>query len=130
MVPTSELAKYREFDRRTQPFGTDMDTLKADIAQNGFREPLILTYGAEDNKVSLGDGNHRLGVAQELGIKELPVRVITRQKIGNNVGVAVPGYKGEKSIPAGLSPSDIGLKGRPISYVRVPLGQQVQSASA
>ena len=120
MVPTSELAKYREFDRRAQPFGTDMDTLKADIAQNGFREPLVLTYGAEDNKVSLGDGNHRLGVAQELGIKELPVRVITRKKLSSDSGVPVPGYKGG-NIPSGLAPSDIGLKGRPISYLRAPL---------
>ena len=114
MVPTSELLKYQEQDRRAQPFGTPMDALKADIQKNGLQEALILKYGVEDQKAHITDGNHRLGVAKELGIKELPVRVVTARKTDNGYGVPVPGYKGEGVVPTDLKPSDIGIAGRPL----------------
>jgi hypothetical protein len=49
----------------------DMDILKADIAKNGVRTPLQIDNVRGKNV--LVDGHHRLAIAKELGIKELPI---------------------------------------------------------
>jgi ParB-like chromosome segregation protein Spo0J len=95
MVPTSEVDKYKEYDRRAvQHPGRDTDTinkLKEDISKNGITEPLILKYGVEDGKAHLWEGNHRLAAAKELGLKEVPVRVVTSPKTEGSFGVKVSG---------------------------------------
>jgi hypothetical protein len=53
--------------------------LVGDVAVNGFREPAVLEYNPETGQGYLGEGNHRLGVALELGIP-LPVVVQRTRK--------------------------------------------------
>ena len=72
LVPTTELQKIKEFSRETPLRGDEYyNTLKEDIRKNGIREPIsvITTNG----KMIIGEGNHRLRAAIELGIEEIPV---------------------------------------------------------
>ena len=71
------LAKYREFDRRKNPIRGEhyLDELKAQILKNGITTPLSMSYGVEDHRLSIGEGNHRLAIAEELGMEKLPVYV-------------------------------------------------------
>lgn len=57
------LARLRQEERAY------LDKLKADVAANGVRNPLVL----EDGR--LMDGSHRLAVADELGLEDLPVEL-------------------------------------------------------
>lgn len=118
MVPTDELTKYMQHDRAASPLMSKESyaTLKADIAKNGIKEPLILNYGAKDSVASLGEGNHRLAIAKELGIKELPVEVTgTQANVDTLTGkgyAKVPGAKPDQYgyVPSNQKPSDIGVK--------------------
>ena len=52
------------------------DALKKSINDEWDRnDPLILNVG-KDGKAKIGEGNHRLAVARELGLRDIPVRVI------------------------------------------------------
>ena len=75
---TFDLLKYIEFDRKKNPmpmlFGiktTNYVELKAEIKQNGITEPLELWV--HNNNALLVEGNHRLAIAIDLGIKEVPI---------------------------------------------------------
>lgn len=114
MLPVQELEKFQTHDRRKQPWGADMDELKADIEKNGIKEPLLIGYNHAEKKAVLWDGNHRLGVAKELGIKELPVRVESKDYPTEDYGKPVAGYQGEGEVPEHLKPSDIGIGARPV----------------
>jgi 2'-5' RNA ligase len=114
MLPVEELEKLATHDRRKEPFGTDMDELKADIQKNGIKEPLELGYNHAEKKAVIWDGNHRLGVAKELGIKELPVRVKTTDFPTAKYGKEVSGFKGEGTVPERLKPSEIGIGAREV----------------
>jgi ParB-like chromosome segregation protein Spo0J/2'-5' RNA ligase len=114
MLPVEELEKLATHDRRKEPFGSDMDELKADIQKNGIKEPLELGYNHAEKKAVIWDGNHRLGVAKELGLKELPVRVKATDFPTAKYGKEVAGYKGEGQVPERLKPSDIGIGARPV----------------
>lgn len=70
MVPTASAARFREYDRTPSPELVDS------IRQHGIREPLIMIYGQQSGKLQLGEGNHRLAAAQQLGLSHVPVRVI------------------------------------------------------
>ncbi len=79
-MKTQQLIQYREFDRKNNPApswfgiqGTDYGKLSAEIKQNGVTEPLELWV--HDSKALLVEGNHRLAIAIDLGIEELPVIV-------------------------------------------------------
>jgi hypothetical protein len=84
MLPTKDLYTVREWDRKMIDGNTgknsqeEMDDLIADIKQNGIQSKSIITiartnqYG--DVSVILGEGNHRLSIAIELGISSMPVR--------------------------------------------------------
>lgn len=51
------------------------EKLKKDIKENGIKEPIILTYYPKDNALRLSDGHHRLAIAKELGITDIPTKV-------------------------------------------------------
>ena len=79
--PVKELDKYKEF-KRTSTKGNlseeDWDKLKADIKKQGIKDYGILSLNKQrggDVKVTLGEGNHRLAIAKELGIKKMKVRL-------------------------------------------------------
>ena len=76
-IPIMELYKFREFDRKTySPQGDHYyEELKKEIEKNGIITPLSMYYGVEDKRLSVGEGNHRIGIALDLGIESLPVYV-------------------------------------------------------
>jgi len=73
--PTGDVKKYREYDRDMQNGWTgkmtqdEYDDLASDIAGNGIKEPGLLIISADggaDYSAYLGEGNHRLRIAEEL----------------------------------------------------------------
>ena len=106
LVPLSVLKGMREFDRAaTAP--ERVQTLAADIQKNGIQEPLMVVYDVKSGRAMLGEGNHRIAAAEQLGLDSLPVRVA---RVGDGSlaekGVDVAGT----SRAADLRPSDIGLQ--------------------
>lgn len=76
-----ELDKYKEF-KRTVSDGNltqqNWDELKDDIKKKGIKDYGILGFSKQRNgnvKVTLGEGNHRLAIAKELGIKKMKVKL-------------------------------------------------------
>lgn len=74
--PTDDVKQYREYDRDMQDGWTgkmtqeEYDALVADIGANGIKTPAILSIssiGGADYGVTLGEGNHRLRIAEQLG---------------------------------------------------------------
>jgi hypothetical protein len=87
----NEIWKYREHDRHIfKPLKNNVlyngintkeyyDELKQDIKQNGIKEPIIFMMQKTSNDtftVYVGEGNHRMSIAKELGIKTIPVRFV------------------------------------------------------
>lgn len=118
LVHIDELSRFMQHDRGKSPLMSKekYQTLKADIQKNGIKEALGLNYGAKDKVASLGEGNHRLAIAKELGIKELPVEVTgTGHNIDTLSGKGyskVPGAKPDRFgyVSSNQKPSDIGIK--------------------
>lgn len=52
-----------------------IDTLREDIKQNGIQKPIELTKN-KDGQIIINDGNHRLAIANELGIQQVPVKYL------------------------------------------------------
>lgn len=128
MMPTDEVAKYREFERDREGVGArpdskvNIDELVKDIEQNGVASPLSMIYYQGDKTAILGEGNHRLAAALRMGMPEVPVRVTRytgqspRKEVGN-LARSVPGVAPDRTgyVPADLLPSQIGMKSRPLS---------------
>lgn len=57
--------------------------LKEDIQKNGIKNPIELVQNS-DGSYEIENGNHRLQIAQELGIKEVPVTLV---ESWNNIGI-------------------------------------------
>lgn len=49
--------------------------LREDISKNGIQTPIELVRSS-DGSISIENGNHRLQIAKELGIKEVPIRFV------------------------------------------------------
>jgi hypothetical protein len=64
--PTEEVWNLREYTRPVNP------ELLAAIKKDGIQSPIDITL-AKKGKSYVGEGNHRLAVARELGIKKVPV---------------------------------------------------------
>lgn len=83
MMPVSELDKIKEFDRKNEPHplkGSDYyNKLKSLIKKYGIRRPIIIKQGNVKGKRGtyelIDEGNHRLAIAKDLGIKEIPVKI-------------------------------------------------------
>lgn len=52
-----------------------IDTLREDIKQNGIQKPIELTKN-KDGQIIINDGNHRLAIANELGMQQVPVKYL------------------------------------------------------
>lgn len=79
-IPLEDAHKIREFDRLTPEHDTGrsrstVDGIKKSLLEEGFRSPLNVDYNINDRYAYLGEGNHRLIAAQELGITHVPVTV-------------------------------------------------------
>lgn len=62
------------------------------MRKHGWREdeqPLLLFIGKEGN-VKVGEGNHRLAIARELGMKKVPVKFMFRRKVRNGTHLIDP----------------------------------------
>lgn len=123
LVPVSELLKFREFDRLqegkfSKKESYDNIKLLEDVYKNeGITSVLIIEYSLADNKVLLIEGNHRLNVALELGVRYLPARVVKRnssfpslqkKKAMDVIGVVPDKYGYVRS---NLKPSAVGIQG-------------------
>ncbi len=76
-VPVSFLDRIKEYDR-----GGDgkLDALKKDIQENGIKEPVVIAVGKKTGTAQLSEGNRRLQAAKELGLTEIPARVIVQNE--------------------------------------------------
>ena len=138
LVPTEKLSPLREFDRAAEPAGMGWqgpDNIKAlaeHIAEGGkLNDPVAVRYTPEFNHGYLAEGNHRLAMAEALGLEQLPATVwrggpyrpeiiddITKEfaEVGKNIGpldlnqLALDRYSnygnivGERYIPPTMHP--------------------------
>ena len=70
MAKTEDILKSKSNMGERSP--QNIQALKEDIKESGFKEPIYISK--ETNKIV--DGNHRLQIAKELGIDEVPVKYI------------------------------------------------------
>jgi len=93
LVPTEKLSPLREFDRAAEPVGrsTGPDNIKKlaeHMAEGGkWDDPLSVSYWPQDKHGYLAEGNHRLALAEALGLEQLPTR-IWRQESGDSPRIA------------------------------------------
>lgn len=87
LVPTEKLSPLREYDRMADP-GTgaigrgNVERLIQHMAEGGkWDDPLSVAYYIEPKTGYLAEGNHRLALAEALGLEQLPTRV-WRQEYG------------------------------------------------
>jgi len=85
--PTGQMRKsqYEEFA------DSGKETLKENIFNEGFKEPIEIEISLSDGGVFLYEGHHRLQAAIELGIDEVPVVFRTRQNPWNTPPAQMPG---------------------------------------
>ena len=81
LVSVEWLKKYRVHFKLRNPKGSEQyESLKQSIRLYGFVDNLKLVVG-EDGLCRLLDGHHRLQIAEELGIQNVPLEIIKRKKI-------------------------------------------------
>jgi hypothetical protein len=114
------LVPYREhsWSRGRNREGVEAwDALRADVAENGFREPAVLEYNHATGQGYIGEGNHRIGIALELGVP-VPLVVYRTTKTAPAFPmrpITEPGkysMRDERGFPQFrelMRPSDIGL---------------------
>ena len=85
--PTGQMRKsqYEEFA------DSGKETLKENIFNEGFKEPIEIEISLSDGGVFLFEGHHRLQAAIELGIDEVPVVFRTRQNPYSSPMAQMPG---------------------------------------
>ena len=81
MMSTDELVGFKEYDwsrSKNRSGEKEWDKLLSSMSKKGWdkRQPLHLTISKK--RAWVGEGNHRLAIAQELGIKKIPVFVTYR----------------------------------------------------
>jgi hypothetical protein len=103
LVPTEKLAPLREFDRWNELTEVAEGTVKRgrgnvkqlmDHLGSGGKlsDPLSVSYFPETGAGYLAEGNHRLAMAQQLGLEQLPLQVwrnsgaLGRSGVGRNIG--------------------------------------------
>jgi hypothetical protein len=121
LVSVNELKRFREFNRYERPkyslkdSSENISKLEKEILENGINEPLIIEYSLDDNSVLLIEGNHRLNVAENLGIDYFPARVILRRREfpynRKDNSLRVKGFKPDEYgyVPSNLKPSQVGI---------------------
>ena len=81
LVPTEKLSPLRQFDRAAEPVGgiTGPDNIKKiaeHLAAGGkLNDPTAVAYYPEQKLGYLAEGNHRLALAEALGLEQLPATV-------------------------------------------------------
>ena len=90
--------------------------LREDISKNGIQTPIELVRN-NDGSITIENGNHRLQIAKELGIKEVPVKFVDSW---DNIGIKTTnnskvkewedGYNGNNGKRAGINESNEGTE--------------------
>jgi len=70
-----------------------VDKLAASIAEDGITEPLILEFHPGTGLVWLGEGNHRLAAARQLGLDSVPVRGVRYEPTPSEVRLSGDGKR-------------------------------------
>uniref|UniRef100_A0A6M3IRB0 Uncharacterized protein n=1 Tax=viral metagenome TaxID=1070528 RepID=A0A6M3IRB0_9ZZZZ len=125
LMSTDDISRFKEFDRVKTPNNTQegRERLKESIRKNGITEAVILDVD-KAGRVKVTEGNNRIEIAKELGIKVVPVRVmrsigVTKQEQGlpiHMIDIPDSAYydwdlkEGRKNLKATMSPSELGLK--------------------
>lgn len=82
-LPVQSLWGYREYDRTPKNGFTglrsedEFNELRDDIKRNGVKSPIVFTIkrlSSGNVEAYIGEGNHRILIAKQLGIKTIPVR--------------------------------------------------------
>lgn len=83
MVPTSQIARYREYHRAGLSANGDSHAIikgiKEDLEKGGpkaMREPIWVDYDHEHKWGYVSEGNHRIEAAIQAGVSHVPVRMI------------------------------------------------------
>jgi hypothetical protein len=86
LVPTEKLSPLREFDRAAEPVGrkyTGPDNLRKlaeHMAEGGkLSDPTGVAYYPDQQWGYLAEGNHRLALAEALGLEQIPTTVWRQQ---------------------------------------------------
>ena len=112
----------REFDRPLT--GDYVEALRQSIAEHGVHSPVILNYNPDTQAVWVAEGNHRIKLADELGLDSIPARVMRWHgkpagpgryedgTIGLGGGRASIPYPPDQFnyVPQDLKPSQIGIR--------------------
>lgn len=135
LVDIDNVAPYAEFDRGAKPLSKERyQELKDDISKNGMTDAIILSVDGDGNMI-VTEGNHRLAVAKELGLKYIPARVVRSTKVVKQAqGLPVKKlpvipdtayYDGKKTkgLKATMRPSDLGFLGFNVHSLKVPPGE-------
>lgn len=138
-VPTHELKKFIEYDRRPgsvhQHDPERYQALADHIVQHGFKNPVQLEFNQDTGTAHMGEGNHRTWIALEHGIPAMPVRV-NRSRRDSPTQIPVDfrplpewedrfdpsGYH----VPPSLKPSHIGLPTVPSPDQRTAANDEVE----
>ena len=87
--------------------------LREDISKNGIQTPIELVRN-NDGSISIENGNHRLQIAKELGIKEVPVKFVDSwDNIGIDSNIVKKWediYNGNNQNRAGINKSNEGTE--------------------
>jgi hypothetical protein len=82
LVPTEKLSPLREFDRAAQPVGQgnqgpdNLKRIAEHLAAGGkLNDPTAVAYYPGQKWGYLAEGNHRLALAEALGLEQLPATV-------------------------------------------------------
>jgi len=125
-VPARFLRNARGNTLRRTP--EEMDVLREEIMANpaGIDDPIKVMFNPDDGTYHVGEGNHRVALAAEMGIP-VPVVVLTSRRSGPG---ARPGLSPDEAlanirgfaehhdyVPSNLAASEIGLPTVPLSEV-------------
>jgi hypothetical protein len=67
-----------------------MKEFEADIRANGFEHPVTLIVGRYNKEVFLGEGNHRLAIAEQMGLDTIPTMIGLYQNAYNLINEDYP----------------------------------------
>tara|TARA_R110001606_G_scaffold64247_2_gene149192 strand:+ start:3848 stop:5515 length:1668 start_codon:yes stop_codon:yes gene_type:complete len=87
-LPTGKLVENP--DKLDEFIDSGDETLKENIFNEGFKEPIEIEISLSDGGVLMSEGHHRLQAAIELGIDEVPVVFKTKENPLNLVPVQKP----------------------------------------
>ena len=81
-VPIDWLMERRGNEYRHSP--ERMEQLRNEIQEEGLREPVLISTGKNSRTSIVGEGNHRVLAAKQLGYTHIPVRAMVGSSAGND----------------------------------------------